>query len=134
MTPSGVVTPTGAIASGNYAAAAGGVDVSGALTSVIPGIRKLKKIAVSKPIPEEGGLVPLELPKASYLSKATVRITGKLKFTNAGVKRTNVAVDPRRFINKFEFALSGSTNPRVLSGIASDIIDNLDLPAAMPNL
>lgn len=134
MTPSGVVTPTGAIASGNYAAAAGGVDVSGALTSVIPGIRKLKKIAVSKPIPEEGGLVPLELPKASYLSKATVRITGKLKFTNAAVKRTNVAVDPRRFINKFEFALSGSTNPRVLSGIASDIIDNLDLPAATPNL
>lgn len=134
MTPSGVVTPTGAIASGGLAAAAGGVDVSGALTSVIPGIRKLKKIAVSKQIPEEGGLVPLELPKASYLSKATVKITGKLKFTQAATKRTATAVDPRRFISKFEFALSGSTNPRVLSGIQSDIIDNLDLPAATANL
>lgn len=134
MTPSGVVTPTGAVASGGLAAAAGGVDVSGALTSVIPGIRKLKKIAVSKQIPEEGGLVQLELPKASYLSKATVKITGKLKFTQGATKRTATAVDPRRFISKFEFALSGSTNPRVLSGIQSDIIDNLDLPAATANL
>lgn len=134
MSPSGVVTPTGAVASSGMPAAAGGVDVSGALTSVIPGIRKLKKIAVSKQIPEEGGLVQLELPKASYLSKATVKITGKLKFTQGPTKRTNVAVDPRRFISKFEFALSGSTNPRVLSGIQSDVIDGLDLPAATPNL
>lgn len=134
MSPSGVVTPTGAVAPGGMAAAAGGVDVSGALTSVVPGIRKLKKIAVSKAIPAEGGLVQLELPKASYLSKATVRITGNLKFTQGGVKRTYAAVDPRRFINRFEFALSGSTSPRVLSGVQSDVIDQLDLPAATPNL
>lgn len=134
MTPSGVVTPTGAVAPGGMAAAAGGVDVSGALTSVVPGIRKLKKIAVSKAIPAEGGLVQLELPKASYMSKATVRITGNLKFTQGAVKRTMTAVDARRFISKFEFALSGSTSPRVLSGIQSDIVDQLDLPAATPNL
>lgn len=134
MTPSGVVTPTGAVAPGGMAAAAGGVDVSGALTSVVPGIRKLKKIAVSKAIPAEGGLVQLELPKASYMSKATIRITGNLKFTQGAIKRTATAVDPRRFISKFEFALSGSTSPRVLSGIQSDIVDQLDLPAATPNL
>lgn len=134
MSPSGVVTPTGAVAPGGMAAAAGGVDVSGALTSVVPGIRKLKKIAVSKAIPAEGGLVQLELPKASYMSKATIRITGNLKFTQGATKRTSTAVDPRRFITKFEFALSGSTSPRVLSGIQSDVVDQLDLPAATPNL
>jgi hypothetical protein len=134
VSPSGVVTPTGAVAPGGMAAAAGGVDVSGALTSVVPGIRKLKKIAVSKAIPAEGGLVQLELPKASYMSKATVRITGNLKFTQGATKRTMTAVDARRFITKFEFALSGSTSPRVLSGVQSDIVDQLDLPAATPNL
>jgi hypothetical protein len=133
MTPSGVVTPTGTVAPGGFPAAAGGVDVSGALTSVIPGIRKLKKIAVSKAIPKTGGLVQMELPKASYMSKATVKITGKIKVTQGAEKVTLSKVDPRLFINRFEFALSGSTSPRVLSGIASDTIDGLDLPAASPN-
>lgn len=134
MTPSGVVTPTGAVASSGLPAAAGGVDVSGALTSVVPGIRKLKKIAVSKAIPKEGGLVQLELPKASYMSRAVVKITGKIKVTQGVEKVTLAKVDPRRFISRFEFALSGSTSPRVLTGIQSDEIDKLDLPAASPNL
>lgn len=133
MTPSGVITPTGAVAPGGMPAAAGGVDVSGALTSVVPGIRKLKKIAVSKAIPIEGGLVALELPKASYMSKAVVKITGKIKITQTASKKAITAVDPRLFINRFEFALSGSTSPRVLSGIQSDVIDGLDLPAIAPN-
>lgn len=133
MTPSGVVTPTGAVARGGMPAAAGGVNVAGALTSVVPGIRKLKKIAVSKAIPTEGGLVQLDLPQASYMTKAVVKITGKLKVTQ-GAEKVNLAkVDPRRFINRFEFALSGSTSPRVLSGIQSDVIDGLDLPAIAPN-
>jgi hypothetical protein len=133
MTPSGVATPTGAVARGGMPAAAGGVDISGALTSVIPGIRKLKKNAVQKAIPKEGGLVQMELPKASYMTKAMIRITGNLKVTQ-GVEKVNLAkVDPRLFVNKFEFALSGSTSPRVLSGIQSDIIDGLDLPAIAPN-
>jgi len=133
MTPSGVITPTGAVAPGGMPAAAGGVDVSGALTSVVPGIRKLKKIAVSKAIPTEGGLVPLELPKASYMSRAVIKITGKIKVTQGAEKVTLAKVDPRLFINRFEFALSGSTSPRVLSGIQNDIIDGLDLPAIAPN-
>lgn len=126
-------SPTGTVAPGGMPAAAGGVDVSGALTSVIPGIRKLKKNVVQKAIPAEGGLVQLELPKSSYMSRAMIRITGKIKVTQ-GVEKVNLAkVDPRLFINRFEFALSGSTSPRVLSGIQSDIIDGLDLPAIAPN-
>lgn len=135
MTPSGVVTPTGAVAPGGFPAAAGGVDVSGALTSVIPGIRKLKKIAVSKAIPKTGGLVQLELPKASYMEKATIKITGSLRAKGGAAKKPIAkSADARLFINRFEFALSGSTSPRVLSGIQSDTIDGLDLPATAPNL
>jgi hypothetical protein len=129
--PTGTVTPTGAVA--RTGAAAGGVDVSGALTSVIPGIRRLKKNAVQAPIEKEGGLVQLDLPKASYMSRAFIRITGKLKVTQGEEKVTLKKVDPRLFINRFEFSLSGSTSPRVLSGIQSDIIDGLDLPAIAPN-
>lgn len=134
MTPSGVVTPTGAVAPGGFPAAAGGVDVSGALTSVVPGIRKLKKIAVSKAIPKTGGLVQLELPKASYMEKAVIKITGTLKAKGGEAKKgIEKSTDARLFINRFEFALSGTTSPRVLSGIQSDVIDGLDLPAVAPN-
>lgn len=129
MTP----VPTGAIAPGGMPAAAGGVDVSGALTSVIPGIRKLKKIAIEKGIPKEGGLVQMELPKASYMSRAFIRISGILKVTQGGAKVAVSKIDPRLFINRFEFSLSGSTSPRILSGIQSDVIDGLDLPAIAPN-
>lgn len=125
--------PTGVVASSGLPAAAGGVDVSAALTSVIPGIRKLKKEAVQKEIQKEGGLVQLELPKASYMSRSFIRITGKIKVTQGAEKVALSKVDPRRFISKFEFALSGSTSPRTLSGIASDVIDGLDLPATAPN-
>lgn len=131
--PTGVATPTGAIAPGGMPAAAGGVDVAGALTSVVPGIRKLKKIAVTGEIPVNGGPVKLILPQSSYMSRAVLKITGKIK-TKQGAEKVKVSkVDPRTFINKFEFALSGSTSPRTLSGIASDTIDGLDLPAIAPN-
>lgn len=121
------------VAQGGMPNAAGGVDVAGALTSVIPGIRKLKKNAVAAEIPKEGGLVQLELPKSSYMSRAAIRISGEIKVTQGGEKVNLAKVDPRLFINRFEFALSGSTSPRVLSGVQSDIIDGLDLPAINPN-
>lgn len=125
---------TGVVAASGLPAAAGGVDVSAALTSVIPGIRKLKKQVITKPIEKEGGPVLIELPKASYMQRAFVRVSGKIKVTQ-GVEKVNLSkVDPRRFIAKFEFALSGSTSPRVTSGIAGDVIDGLDLPATAPNL
>lgn len=134
MTPAGIATPTGAVAPGGMPAAAGGVDVAGALTSVVPGIRKIKKEVISKAIPAEGGPVQIELPKSSYMSRAMIRISGKIKFTQGAAKKAVTAVDPRNFISRFEFALSGSTSPRVLTGIQSDVIDGLDLPAIAPNL
>lgn len=128
MTP----TPTGAVAM-NGPAAAGGVDVAGALTSVVPGIRKLRKNVAQKAIPAEGGLVQIELPKSSYMTRAIIRISGKIRVKQGAEKINLTKVDPRLFINRFEFALSGSTSPRTLSGIQSDIIDGLDLPAIAPN-
>lgn len=128
-----VVTPTGAIAPGALPAAAGGVDVSGALTSVVPGIRKLKKIAVQANIPINGGRIQLDLPKASYMSKAVIKVKGGIRIQQPAGAVAISATDPRRFLERLEFALSGSTNPRVLSGVEADIIDNLDVPAIAAN-
>jgi hypothetical protein len=117
-------------------AAAGGVDVAGGITSVVPGIRKLKKIATTYNLPAgfKGGRVPLQLPKASYLHKAVVRITGNLRIVQpATTASTLTAGDPRSFLDRLEFQLSGSTQPRVLSGVQNDLIDNLDVPAIAPN-
>lgn len=127
------VTPTGAIHPGALPAAAGGVDVSGALTSVVPGIRKLKKIAVQANIPINGGRVQLDLPKASYMSKAVIKVTGDLRIQQGASAQAITLVDPRKFLDRMEFAMSGSTNPRVLNGVQADIIDNLDVPAIAAN-
>lgn len=129
MTP----VPTGAVSPNAYAAAAGGVNVSDALTSVVPGIRKLKKIAVSKAIPSKGGRVQMDLPKSSYMARATIRITGNIKVVQPASAIALTKTDPRSFIERVEFALSGSTSPRILSGIQHDTVDGLDLPAIAPN-
>lgn len=128
-----VVTPTGAIAPGALPAAAGGVDVAGALTSVVPGIRKLKKIAVTEAIPINGGRVQLDLPKASYASKMVVKVRGSIRIVQPAGAIAITATDPRKFLERMEFALSGSTSPRVLNGVQADIIDNLDVPAIAAN-
>lgn len=124
---------TGAIAGVGMPAAAGGVDVASAITSVVPGIRKLKKIAISADIPAQGGVVRLTLPKSSYWQKGTLRITGNLAVTQPGSLQTITYGDPRTFLQRMEFSLSGSTSPRVLTGLQADIIDNLDVPAIAPN-
>ena len=114
-------------------AAAGGVDVASGLTSVVPGIRRLKKISVSAAIPPNGGQVTLDLPKSSYVQKGVIRVTGTLRVVQGGTPQTITATDPRNFINAIEFQLSGSTSPRKLSGLQHDIIDQLDVPAISPN-
>lgn len=126
------VVPTGAVAPG-VRPAAGGVDVAGALTSVIPGIRKLKKIAVQANIPATGGRVQLDLPKASYMSRSRIKITGSIRIVQPAGAVAITATDPRRFLDRFEFAMSGSTNPLVLSGVQMDIVNNLDVPAIAAN-
>jgi hypothetical protein len=129
------VVATGGIAGAGFAPAAGGVDVAGALTSVVPGIRRLKKIIETEVIPANGGRVQIDLPKSSYLARATVRITGKLRVVNGGGGSAAVVTpgDLRSLVERFEFALSGSTNPRVLTGLQADIIENLDVPAISAN-
>lgn len=113
--------------------AAGGVDVAHGLTSVIPGIRKLKKISVSANIPVNGGQVPLDLPKSSYVQKGVLRITGTLRVVQGGVQQTITATDPRNFVQSVEFQMTGSTSPRKLTGLQHDIVDGLDVPAIAPN-
>lgn len=131
MTPS--VVPTGAISPAGQPAAAGGVDVSGALTSVVPGIRKLKQQGLQEPIPANGGRVQIDLPKSSYMQRATIRITGKIKIVQGAEEVAITKTDPRTFLDRLEFALSGSTNPRVLTGVQQDVVDQLDVPAINPN-
>lgn len=113
--------------------AAGGVDVASALVSAVPGIRKLKKIAVTQNLPETGGLVTLDLPKSSYWQKGVIKVRGTLRIVQPAAAVTITATDPRKFLQRLEFSLSGSTNPRVLTGLQEDIIDNLDVPAIAAN-
>jgi len=131
MTPS--VVPTGAISPAGQPAAAGGVDVSGALTSVVPGIRKLKQMALQQPIPNVGGRVQIDLPRSSYMQRATIRITGEIQIKQGAEEVAISKTDPRTFLDRLEFALSGSTNPRVLTGVQQDIVDELDTPAITVN-
>src|SRR3954471_20263878 len=115
--------PQGALSPAGLPAAAGGVDVAGGITSVVPGIRKLKKIATTYNLPAgfKGGRIPLQLPKASYLHKAVIRVTGSLQIVQpATTVSTLTAGDPRSFLDRMEFQLSGSTVPRVLGGVAND--------------
>jgi hypothetical protein len=123
----------GALAPGAYPAAAGGVDVATGITSLTPGIRKLKKPGPQAVIPQNGGQVKLDLPRSSYLHKLVIRITGTLQITQPAAPVTITATDPRTFLQSLEFALSGSTSPRKLTGIQEDIVDNLDIAAFAPN-
>jgi hypothetical protein len=125
----------GAISPSAFPAAAGGVDVATGITSLTPGIRKLKKPGPQSNIPVNGGLVKLDLPKSSYLHKMVVRVTGTLRIIQpASSPFTVTATDPRNFLQSLEFALSGSTSPRKLTGLQEDIIDQLDVAATAPNV
>lgn len=124
-----------ALAPAGLPAAAGGVDVSASLVSVVPGIRKLKRIQYSTNLNAgfAGGKINVPLPKSSYLHKAVIRLTGNVHVVQTASPQTITAGDPRSFLDRMEFQLSGSTQPRVLNGLQSDIIDGLDVPAIAPN-
>lgn len=124
------------IAQAGLPAAAGGVDVSAALASVVPGIRKLKKIAVTQNLPATGGKVTLDLPKSSYFQRGVLKVKGTLRIVQPAAPAAAVtitATDPRKFLSQIKFSLSGSTSPRVLTGLQEDIIDNLDVPVVSAN-
>src|SRR5690242_6277034 len=104
----------GALAPVGLPAAAGGVDIAGGITSVVPGIRKIKKIAYSTNLPAAftGGKITLPLPKASYCQKAVIRITGNLQIVQPATTASTLAAgDLRTFLVRIAFSLSGSTNP-----------------------
>jgi hypothetical protein len=126
---------TGPLAPAGLPAAAGGVDVAGSLVSVVPGIRKLKRIQYSTTLPAgfTGGKINVPLPKSSYLHKAVIRITGNVHVVQTATPQNITVGDNRNFLDRIEFQLSGSTSPRVVNGLQADIIDNLDVPAVSPN-
>jgi hypothetical protein len=123
----------GALAPSAYPAAAGGVDVATGITSLTPGIRKLKKPGPQAPIPANGGPVKLDLPRSSYMHKMVIRVSGTLRIIQPAAPVSITATDPRGFLQSLEFALSGSTSPRKLTGIQEDIIDQLDVAGFNPN-
>lgn len=123
----------GVIAPGGLPVAAGGVNVADALVSAVPGIRKLKKIAVTANLPASGGRVQMDLPKSSYAQKMTLSVRGTLRIVQPGAAVTITATDPRRFLAQINFQLSGSTSPRILTGLQEDIIENLDVPVVSAN-
>lgn len=124
-----------AIAPVGLPAAAGGVDLASALVSTTPGIRKLKKISVTEQLGPafRGGSIDLDLPKSSYVQKASLKVRGTLRIVQPAAAVTITATDPRKFLSQIKFALSGSTSPRILTGLQEDIIDGLDVPAVAPN-
>jgi hypothetical protein len=56
--------------------AAGGVDVSAAIMSVRPGIRKIKKLLTTQVVPQGTNELLVPLPKAGYLERPILRIRG----------------------------------------------------------
>lgn len=123
----------GPLAPAGLPAAAGGVDVAQALVSVVPGIRRLKRVIAQQPVPAAGGRVQLDLPKSSYLARSVIRIDGTLRVIQSAGVQTITATDPRNFIQNVTFQMSGTIQPKVLTGLQHDILDNLDVPVVAAN-
>lgn len=120
--------------SGNgFPAAAGGVDVSAALTSVRPGIRKIKKRITSKVISKGENQVEIELPKSGYLEMPKIRITGEIEIKQGATAEAITLSDIRNLVREIKFELSSTVVPKSLTGLQCDIIDNLDCPVVTAN-
>lgn len=126
-------------AANGFPQAAGGVDVSAALMSVRPGIRKIKKMVTTQAIPNgvPGELI-VPLPKAGYMERPIVRLDGSA--ANSGFQVVQGAVaqaitmnDLRNLVSRIRFELSSTVVPKSLSGLACDIIDNLDVAVVNAN-
>lgn len=120
-------------AGNGFPAAAGGVDVSAALTSVRPGIRKIKKRIASKTVSEGENQIEIELPKAGYLEMPKIRIEGTMKIVQGATAEAITLSDIRNLVKHIKFELSSTVVPKSLSGLQCDIIDNLDVPVISAN-
>lgn len=120
-------------AASGFPVAAGGVDVSAALTSVRPGIRKIKKRITSVPLTANQTEVLIELPKSGYLEKPLIRIEGTIKVVQGATAEAITVGDIRNLVQKLTFELSSTVVPKSLSGLQCDIIDNLDVAVVSAN-
>lgn len=117
-----------------FPAAAGGVDVSQALMSVRPGIRKIKKMVTTETVPlgTQSGFA-IGLPNSGYLEKVTLRLNGNFNIVQGAVAQAITMNDIRTLIQRIRMELSSTVVPKALSGLAADIIDALDVAVVFPN-
>jgi hypothetical protein len=120
-------------AGGGFPMAAGGVDVSAALTSVRPGIRKIKRKITSVQLSAGQREIIIELPKSGYLEKPTIRIEGTIKVVQGATAQAITVSDIRNLVQRVRFELSSTVVPKSLSGLQCDIIDNLDVAVVNAN-
>jgi hypothetical protein len=120
-------------AGSGFPQAAGGVDVSAALTSVRPGIRKIKKLLTSVTLTPGQTTVTIPFPKSGYLERPIIRIEGNFNVIQGGTAQAITMNDLRSLVQRIRFELSSTVVPKALSGIACDVIDNLDVAAVSAN-
>lgn len=113
--------------------AAGGVDVSAALMSVRPGIRKIKKMVTTIAVPTGTAELLVPLPKSGYMERPIFRIEGSFQVVQGATAQAITMNDIRTLIQRLRFELSSTVVPKALSGLANDIIDNLDVAVVNAN-
>lgn len=120
-------------AAAGFPQAAGGVDVSAALTSVRPGIRKIKKLITSKGLVTGETEPIIELPKSGYLERPIIRFEGTIKIVQGGTAQAITVNDIRTLVQSIRFEMSSTVVPKNISGLVCDIIDNLDVAVVNAN-
>lgn len=120
-------------AASGFPQAAGGVDVSAALTSVRPGIRKIKKLVTTYTLSAGQTTVIIPLPKSGYLERPIIRIAGSFQVVQGGTAQAITMNDIRTLVQRIRFELSSTVVPKALSGLACDTIDNLDVAVVSAN-
>lgn len=118
--------------------AAGGVDVSAALMSVRPGIRKIKKMVTTQSLVLDQQQVIIGLPRSGYLERPIIRLEALgagvgLQIVQGATAQAITMNDIRNLVQRLRFELSSTVVPKALSGLACDIIDNLDVAVVNAN-
>jgi hypothetical protein len=118
--------------------AAGGVDVSQALMSVRPGVRKIKKLILSQNVVANQNEVIIGLPNSGYLEQPIIRIAGLgansgFQVIQGGTAQAITVGDIRNLVQRLRFELSSTVVPKSLAGIEADVIDNLDVAVINAN-
>ena len=125
-------------AAAGFPQAAGGVDVSAALLSVRPGIRRIKKLVTTQQVVPGAVEIMVPLPKSGYLERPILRLEALAANTGFQIVQGAAAQaitmnDIRTLVQRLRFELSSTVVPKSLSGIANDIIDNLDVAVVSAN-